>query len=560
MDVVVDHLGGDHPAEGIESGLRSHVGGEARRVGLRPDRADVDDVALLARPHRRQQRQDQPHRTEVVELDRALEVVVAVVGEGDRAADRTAGVVDEDVDVAVVGQHLLGHPLDVLDVGEVALVDVGGSSAGDDLVFGLLQLVEGAGDQEHGPARVGDLDRGRFADPRGGAGDEDDFAPDRRRERAVAEEVGVEVALPVIPDPVRVALQRRHLDPAAFERFLRLGRVEAGRVVDVGEHLRRQSELVQRHLRCPLRRREELQRRPHRPRRRLGHVAVQPHRHLRSVGGLGEEVDHLAGRMWIRIGEVEGAPVQPRLVSDVVDRGGDVVDRDDVDLAALDPDDRQPGRGHPPQPLQGLEEVVGPVDLVDLPGARVADHDPRPVDPPGPLALVADQPLGLVLGAEVGVVVELFGLVEHVLDPDALVEAGGGNRADLVEAARLERPAELDRVARPLDVGDLLRLGIGGQVVDRGEVEEVVDFPPHRHQVLLRDTESGLGEIAGDRDDPGPVGAEAGPQLLQAAARPGPHQGVDRPLPLQQFLDQIAADETRGAGYEIAHRPAGYLP
>ena len=71
--------------------------------------------------------------------------------------------------------------------------------------------------------------------------------------------------------------------------------------------------------------------------------------------------------------------------------------------------------------------------------------------------------------------VEVFGLVEHVLAPLAAVEAGGGDRADLVEAAGLDRARELDRVAGALDVGDLLRLGVGGHVVDRRQVEEVVD-------------------------------------------------------------------------------------
>jgi hypothetical protein len=69
-----------------------------------------------------------------------------------------------------------------------------------------------------------------------------------------------------------------------------------------------------------------------------------------------------------------------------------------------------------------------------------------------------------------------------------------------------------------------------------------------------------LGEIAGDRDDPGAVGTEAGPQLLQPPARAGPDQGIDRTLSLQEFLDQIAADEPGCAGDEITHRLAGYLP
>ena len=241
-------------------------------------------------------------------------------------------------------------------------------------------------------------------------------------------------------------------------------------------------------------------------------------------------------------------------MGDVVDRRGDVVDRDDVDLAAFDPEQRQPGGSHPPHPLQRLEEVVGPVDLVDLPRARVADDDPRPVDAPRARAVLADQALGLVLGAEVGVGVEALGLVEHVLAPLAPVEPRRGDRADLVEAARLDRPRQLDRVPGPLDVGDLLRLGVGGDVVDRRQVEEVVDLAPHRHHVLLGDPEAGLGEVAGDRDDAGPVGSPSRAQLLQPPSRSGPHQRVDRALALQQPLDQVAADEPGCSGDEVVHR------
>jgi len=61
----------------------------------------------------------------------------------------------------VVGENLAGHPLDVLDVGEVAAVDVGAATGGDDLVAGLLQLLDRAGDEQDGGPGVGDLDRSR---------------------------------------------------------------------------------------------------------------------------------------------------------------------------------------------------------------------------------------------------------------------------------------------------------------------------------------------------------------------------------------------------------------
>ena len=247
-------------------------------------------------------------------------------------------------------------------------------------------------------------------------------------------------------------------------------------------------------------------------------------------------------------------------MGDVVDRRGDVVDRDDVDLAALDPDRRQPGGQHAARALQQLEEVVGPVDLVDRAGARVADDDPRPVDAPGPGALFADHPLGLVLGAEVGVDVEVFGLVEHVLAPLAAVEPGGGDRADLVEAAGLDRGRELDRVTGPLDVGDLLRFGAGGHVVDRRQVEEVVDVAAQRRPGPPRRPRGRAGR--GRRRS-----GRCGPRRLPSAVRssssrprePDPHERVDGALALQQPLDEVAADEAGRSGDEVVHRQ-GILP
>ncbi len=276
--------------------------------------------------------------------------------------------------------------------------------------LGLLELVDRARDEQHRRPRVGDLDRGRFADPRRGAGDQHDLAPHRGRERAVLEQVGVEVALPVVPDPVGVALQRRHLDPRAGERLLRPGRVEVGRVVDVVEHPGGNAGAVERQLQRPLARREEAQPGAGEARHRVGDPGIELHGGLRRVGGAGEQVEHLAGGLRLRVGEAEGLAVEAGLVGDVVDRRGDVVDRDDVDLAPLDPDRRQPGGQHAAQLLQQLEHVVGAVDLVDLARPRVADDDPRPVDAPGAAAFLAHDPLGLVLGAEVRMRVEVFGL------------------------------------------------------------------------------------------------------------------------------------------------------
>src|SRR3546814_3734841 len=72
--------------------------------------------------HRRHEAHDQADAAEVVELHRALEVVEAVVAGLDRTPDRTPGVVDEHIDVAVLVEHLLHQPVAVGHVRQVRRV------------------------------------------------------------------------------------------------------------------------------------------------------------------------------------------------------------------------------------------------------------------------------------------------------------------------------------------------------------------------------------------------------------------------------------------------------
>ena len=199
------------------------------------------------------------------------------------------------------------------------------------------------------------------------------------------------------------------------------------------------------------------------------------HRGLGGVRRVGEDVDHLAGRLGARVGQVEGLAVSLGAVRDVVHGRGHEVHRNQVDLPALDAQHRHPLGDRVAEATDQLEEVVGAVDLVHLAGLRVPHHDPRPVHPPRPGAVPADHGLRLVLGPEVRIGVEVLSLVEHVLPPGPLVETGGGDRADHVDAAGLDRLGELDHVAGALHIGEPLAFRVGGHVVDRRQVEEVVD-------------------------------------------------------------------------------------
>ena len=193
------------------------------------------------------------------------------------------------------------------------------------------------------------------------------------------------------------------------------------------------------------------------------------------MGGTGERIHHFARALRLGVAQVEGLPVEPWLMGYVIQRGADVVDRDDVGVAELRPDQREPPRQVVPGQLDRGEEVVRAVDLVHLAGLRVPHHDRRAVDAPRSPRLVAGDLLGLELRPVVGVI-ELLPLVEHVLAEKAPVKARGRDRGHVVKATDLERVGKLDCVPRALDVRDPVGLVVGGHVVDRREVEEVVDL------------------------------------------------------------------------------------
>ena len=369
-----------------------------------------------------------------------------------------------------------------------------------DLRLDLLELLRRARDQQRDPAGGGDLQRRRLADAARGAGDHDGLAVDGARERAVLVEVRVEVALPVVPQLLGVALQRRHLDAGALQRALRVAPVEARHQRHVLDHGVGDPEVGQQRAPDVLQRGQLHRVREHALREHVGHPLVDAQHHLRRVAGAGERVEHVAGPLRARVDEVERLPVEAGLVRDVVDRRGDPVDRHDVRPADLEADQREPLRQRVARLLHRLEEVVRPVDLVHLAGARVADHDRRPVDAPGARDACPHELLGL----ELGLVVrrgQLLALVEHVLGEVALVAAGDGDRGAVVEDPRLQVVGEVDRVLRAADVEQRVLRLVGGHVVDRGEVEEVVDLAAQRVAHGGVDAQQRLGEVAGDGVD-----------------------------------------------------------
>ena len=113
---------------------------------------------------------------------------------------------------------------------------------------------------------------------------------------------------------------------------------------------------------------------------------------------------------------------------------------------------------------------------------------------------------------------------------------------------------ELDHVAGALDVGDPLGLGVrrscrrsprggrGGRRRPRARSRSSSETPSRGSE--RSPTMPTIAVV---------VGAPAVAQLLEPALRALADEHVDRPLALEQELDQVAADEAGGAGYEVAH-------
>jgi hypothetical protein len=309
--------------------------------------------------------------------------VEAVVGKRDRAADRAAGVVDEHVDHGMVGEHEAAEVVDRVGIGQIRHVPVRRASKILDLLLCLLELLLTASHQDRDAAGPGDLECHRPADAARGARDQHRLAVNRALEAAVLEQVGIEVALPVVPERGGVAGELGDRDPGALERALRIAGVELGGQGDVAEDLVGDPEV-----------RED---RPANAARGGSAISIdsvpfgsacssRESIRIVSCGACAADANafRTSPERW-RLGfaEVKCLPVEVGQVGDVVHRGGDVVDRDDVGVAELRPDQRKPAGQVVPGHLDRGEEVIGAVDLVHLAGPRVAHDDRRPVHAPG---------------------------------------------------------------------------------------------------------------------------------------------------------------------------------
>ena len=112
---------------------------------------------------------------------------------------------------------------------------------------------------------------------------------------------------------------------------------------------------------------------------------------------------------------------------------------------------------------------------------------------------------------------------------------------------------ELDGVARAVDVQRVVGRGIGGHVVDRGEVEHVLDAALQRGDILVGQAEPRLAQVAGDRLH-AIAGAPTRDEPVEALARSLADEHDDVAVALEQPLDEMAADEAGRARHEVRHR------
>jgi len=166
---------------------------------------------------------------------------------------------------------------------------------------------------------------------------------------------------------------------------------------------------------------------------------------------------------------------------------------------------------------------------------------------------VAHDAFRIVLGAEVGVIQPL-GLLEHVFAEHALVQAGGGDRAEQVEMLGADGLGKAHRLTRALHVDLELSFGVGAQVVDGRHVKEMCGLLAQLAPVGRRHAQHVLRQVAHHRGGPGVVAAPEVVQRLQALGVALAHQKEDaRAFALQQSGHQPLADETGGPGDEVLH-------
>ncbi len=126
-----------------------------------------------------------------------------------------------------------------------------------------------------------------------------------------------------------------------------------------------------------------------------------------------------------------------------------------------------------------------------------------------------------------------------------------------MQAPDVEEAGGVDGVAGAVDVGSRVVGGAGREVVEGGEVEEVLDRSGVLAHPVAVEAERGSVKVSDDGND---AIAGTGRPLLDESVelrqRGFAHQQVQRRVGVsEQHLDEVPTDQASGAGHEDRHRP-----
>ena len=123
-----------------------------------------------------------------------------------------------------------------------------------------------------------------------------------------------------------------------------------------------------------------------------------------------------------------------------------------------------------------------------------------------------------------------------------------------MEPFRPDRLGKANRVPGSIDIDSVLGGRIRLQVVNSRQVKDVIDFPFQFLAPGGRNTQEGLGQITGNRDDFLRCRSPTQLQFFQLFHRALADQDINLAAAFEQQIDEIVADKTGSARHEITHR------
>ncbi len=169
-----DSVRGERESErvrpGHESGLGGAIGSGFGKAAISGQAPHHRNLSLPGRAHRRQEGKDRVEDSEDVGSEDLFHGFAAVAV----SLSPDAGIGDEKIGRRAFVQHRLGHLLQSIGIPDVGDVEPGGRPFGPEAFFQGLEPLPSSGHEVEGGPGGGEAEGQSLADPRGGAGDDDD--------------------------------------------------------------------------------------------------------------------------------------------------------------------------------------------------------------------------------------------------------------------------------------------------------------------------------------------------------------------------------------------------